>query len=143
MEKFESIIKQVIELTGFSDFSISRDSDSGRFSVFINDNIISEENLPVIINSFDILFKLIAQKNNIPSVFIDINNYRKKRENLILEFARAAAKKSVVEKKEMQLPVMNAYDRRLIHTELSKHPDVKTESIGEGRERCVVIKPIN
>ncbi len=143
MEKFESIIKQVIELTGFSDFSISRDSDSGRFSVFINDNIISEENLPVIINSFDILFKLIAQKNNIPSVFIDINNYRKKRENLILEFARAAAKKSVVEKKEMQLPVMNAYERRLIHTELSKHPDVKTESIGEGRERCVVIKPIN
>lgn len=142
MEKFESIIKQIIELMGFSDFSVSHDSDSGRFSIFINDNVITEINLPAIINSFDIIFKLVAQKNNIFPIFIDINNYRKKRENLILELARAAAKKTIAEKKEMQLPAMNAYERRLIHTELSKHPDVKTESAGEGRERCVVIKPI-
>ncbi len=142
MEKFELIIKQIIELIGFSDFSVSYDSDSGRFSVFINDDTISEGNLPATINSFDILFKLIAQKNNISLIFIDINNYRKKRENLILELARAAAKKSIAEKKEMQLPAMNAYERRLIHTELSKHPDVKTESTGENKERCVIIKPI-
>ncbi|MEK7634685.1 MAG: R3H domain-containing nucleic acid-binding protein [Patescibacteria group bacterium] len=142
MEKFESIIKQAIELMGFDDFSVSHDSDSGRFSIFINDNIITEINLPAIVSNFDIVFKLIAQKNNIFPIFIDINNYRKKRENLILELARAAAKKTVAEKNEMQLPAMNAYERRLIHTELSKHPDVKTESIGEGKERCVVIKSI-
>ena len=94
MEKFESIIKQVIESMGFNDFSVSHDSDSGRFSVFINDDVISEINLPSIVNSFDIIFKLVAQKNNIFPIFIDINNYRKKRENLILEFARAAAKKT-------------------------------------------------
>ena len=38
---------------------------------------------------------------------------------------------------------MNAYERRLIHVEIANHPDLKTESIGEGRERRVVIKPIS
>ena len=37
---------------------------------------------------------------------------------------------------------MNAYERRLVHVELAVHPDVRTESEGDGRERCVVIKPI-
>lgn len=142
MEKFESIIKQAIELMGFDDFSVSHDSDSGRFSIFINDNIITEINLPAIVSNFDIVFKLIAQKNNIFPIFIDINNYRKKRENLILELARAAAKKTVAEKNEMQLPAMNAYERRLVHTELATRPDVKTESIGFGANRYVVVKPI-
>ena len=33
---------------------------------------------------------------------------------------------------------MNAYERRLVHTELATRPDVKTESIGEGSERHIV-----
>ena len=37
---------------------------------------------------------------------------------------------------------MNSYERRLVHTALAIHPDVTTESVGEGKERYVVIKPI-
>ena len=86
--------------------------------------------------------KVIAQKNNIESIFVDVNNYRKKREGLILELARAAARKSVAEKKEISLPPMNAYERRLVHVDLASRPDIKTESSGEGSSRCIVIKPI-
>jgi spoIIIJ-associated protein len=95
------------------------------------------------VGNFDTVVKLIAQRNNVDFVIIDINNYRRKREDLILEIARVAARKSVAEKKEISLPVMNAYERRLVHTELSQHPDIKTESIGEGKERYVVIKPLS
>jgi len=38
---------------------------------------------------------------------------------------------------------MSAYDRRIIHTELAAHPDVKTESAGEGKQRRVVVKYID
>ena len=143
MEKIESIIKEMVGMMGFDDFSVNYSADSGRFSIFINDSFISENNLPAIMNSFDSIIKLIARKNNIDFVIVDINNYRRKREDLILEIARVTARKSVAEKKEMSLPAMNAYERRLVHTELAKHPDIKTESIGEGRERYIVIKPIN
>ncbi|MEK7553514.1 MAG: R3H domain-containing nucleic acid-binding protein [Patescibacteria group bacterium] len=142
MEKIESIIKEMVGMMGFDDFSVNYSADSGRFSIFINDSFISENNLPAIMNSFDSVIKLIARKNNIDFVIVDINNYRRKREDLILEIARVTARKSVAEKKEMSLPIMNAYERRLVHTELAKHPDIKTESVGEGRERYVVIKPI-
>ncbi len=142
MDNLEQIIKTIIEMMGFDDFSVSYSADNGRFSIFINDNVISEDNLPTIVNSFDCILKLIAQKNNMDFIIVDINNYRRKREDLILEIARVSARKSVTEKQEISLPAMNAYERRLVHTELSKHPDIKTESVGEGRERYVVIKPI-
>jgi len=142
MEKIESIIKEMIGMMGFDDFSVNYSVDSGRFSIFINDSFISENNLPAIMNSFDSVIKLIARKNSVDFVIVDINNYRRKREDLILEIARVTARKSIAEKQEMSLPVMNAYERRLVHTELAKHPDIKTESVGEGRERYVVIKPI-
>ena len=142
MEKIESIIKEMIGMMGFDDFSVNYSVDGGRFSIFINDSFISENNLPAIMNSFDSVIKLIARKNSVDFVIVDINNYRRKREDLILEIARVTARKSIAEKQEMSLPVMNAYERRLVHTELAKHPDIKTESVGEGRERYVVIKPI-
>ncbi|MCL5004715.1 MAG: hypothetical protein M1170_02090 [Patescibacteria group bacterium] len=142
MEKIEQIIKQMVEMMGFDDFSVNYSADNGKISIFINDNLISENNLPTIVGNFDTVVKLIAQRNGVDFAITDVNNYRHKREDLILEIAKVAARKSVAEKKEMPLPIMNAYERRLVHTELSKHPDIKTESVGEGKERYVVIKPI-
>jgi spoIIIJ-associated protein len=37
---------------------------------------------------------------------------------------------------------MNAFERRVIHAKLSDWRDVYTESEGEGKDRCLVIKPV-
>jgi len=73
---------------------------------------------------------------------LDVNNYRRQREDLIVELAKAAARKVAATQTEISLPPMNAYERRLIHAELAERPDLKTESKGEGKERAVVIKPL-
>ena len=57
-----------------------------------------------------------------------------------MELARAGAKKAAITKNDVVLPPMNAYERRLIHTELSIRPDIKTESVGQDLSRQVVIK---
>jgi spoIIIJ-associated protein len=36
---------------------------------------------------------------------------------------------------------MPAYERRIVHLALANHPDVITESIGQGESRKVVIRP--
>jgi len=36
---------------------------------------------------------------------------------------------------------MSPYERRIVHMELAKNESVKTESIGDGEDRRVVIKP--
>ena len=78
----------------------------------------------------------------IEPVVVDVNNYRRERERLIIELAKAAARRAIATKESVNLPAMNAYERRLIHAELSMRPDVATESVGEGKDRFVVVKAI-
>ena len=85
---------------------------------------------------------MVAKKNQKESIFLDINNYRHDREVLIAELAKAAAKKVFTTKQPVSLPAMNSYERRIVHVELALHPEVKTESAGEGKERYVIIMPI-
>lgn len=144
MDEIKNKLNKIIEMMGFKDFSISYDGEGRRFSVFIGQNEISDNTVVSLTANLDYLVKLVAEKCGVAeSVFIDINNYRKEREKIIIELARAAARKAAAAQKEVSLPVMNAYERRLVHLELSSRPDVATESVGEAKERYVVVKPLS
>lgn len=142
MSDIKDIFEQLLRLMGFSDFSITIAEESRRLSVFINEGPYLDRYVPHLVADFEFLLKMIAKKKGQAFVFVDINNYRKNREDIIIKLAKAAAKKSATEKKIIPLPPMNAYERRLVHGGLSMHPDIKTESEGEGRSRHVVIRPI-
>lgn len=143
MENWESFIKKTLDLIGFADYRLEMDLKERRGSVFIYENQeMVKENLPAIVDAINHVLQMVAKKNQVEAIFLDVNNYRHDRERLIAELARAAAKKATATKAEVSLPAMNSYERRLVHMELAVHPEVKTESAGEGKERYVVIKPI-
>lgn len=143
MDQLETLTKKLVELMGFRDYRVEIREDERRSQVFIYDNpTLVKENLPVLVESLNHLFQLVAKKNNQAPIHVDVNNYRQERENLIAELARAAAKKATQTKEPVSLPAMNAYERRLVHVELAIHPEVTTESTGTGKERYVVVKPI-
>ncbi len=144
MKETRSKINKLIELMGFRDFfSISPDDESNKISIIINDKGISQEELPFFVFNINKIARLIAKKNDEgPLVVVDINNYRKEREHLIVKLAKAAATKASATGKPIGLPPMNAYERRLIHTELAIRPDVETKSTGEYKGRYVVVTPI-
>lgn len=128
---------------GFGDFKVEFDLEHRHGSIFIYDNpTLIKENLPVFVESLNHLAQLLAQKNKEDSLFIDINNYRKEREGLIVELARAAARKALATKEAIPLPAMNSYERRIVHVELAAHPEVQTESQDSGKDRYVVVRPI-
>lgn len=144
MENWEPLIKKIIELMGFGDYRVEVKPDQRRSSVYIYDSEpLIKENLPTIVESMSHFLQMVARKNEWPPVILDVNNYRQERERLITELARAAAKKASQTKQEVYLPSMNSYERRIVHVELAVHPEVKTESVGEARERHVVVKPIS
>lgn len=140
MENLKQTTEQLLEKVGFKDFSVEADIANRRVSILINEGEWLKEWLPRLVPEVNHLVNLIHKQPE--PVFVDINNYRKERERLIVELAKAAARKALLTKEEIKLPAMNAYERRLIHVELSTRPDVKTESIGMGPERGVVVKPI-
>ena len=143
MEQWDEIAKKIAEGMGFRDYRIELKLEEKRGSLFIYDGgDFLKSNLPSIVESVNHLFQMIAKKNGVEVIFLDVNNYRQERETLIAELARAAAKKAVATKGEVSLPAMNSYERRIVHVALAVHPEVKTESAGEGKERYVIVKPI-
>lgn len=90
------------------------------------------------------LLKIILQKKIAPEshfyIDLDVNNYKKKKAEYLREMARSTADEVALTKKEKDLPPMSAYDRRVVHLELTSRLDILAESIGEGPERKIVIR---
>ncbi|MCR4281270.1 MAG: hypothetical protein NUV88_02995 [Candidatus Kaiserbacteria bacterium] len=71
---------------------------------------------------------------------IDVNDYRAKQIRDLETKALMMAERARSFQYDVELTPMSAYERLIIHTALSGAPNVKTESLGEGRNRRVVIK---
>jgi spoIIIJ-associated protein len=142
MENLKLTVQKMLEIAGFNDHTINADAENKKLAVFINEGDWFKNAVPAFLSDINHIVKVMARKQNLGNVVIDVNNYRLERERLILELARAAAQKAAATKSDVELPPMNAYERRLVHTELATRPDIKTESIGEGKERRVVVKPL-
>jgi spoIIIJ-associated protein len=84
---------------------------------------------------------LIKQTQEIFYLNLDINDYKKNKTEHLKSFARSVADDVALSKKEKTLSPMSSYERRVVHSEISKRIDVFTESTGDGQNRSVIIKP--
>jgi spoIIIJ-associated protein len=75
------------------------------------------------------------------SLVVDVEGYRKRRENQIRKLAQRVAEQVVETGRSQALEPMPPNERRLIHIELRDHAKVYTESTNEGDRRKVVIHP--
>lgn len=73
-------------------------------------------------------------------LYLDVENYKKAREQTLVELANRMADKSEEIERNVHLDPMSAYERRIIHSALQDRTLVETESMGEGEKRHVVIK---
>lgn len=73
-------------------------------------------------------------------IVIDTEGYRTKREDTLKNLADKTAWKVKKYNRTMRLDPMNAYERRIIHSQLQSNPDVRTYSEGEEPFRKVVIE---
>lgn len=74
-------------------------------------------------------------------IVIDVEGYKQRRCNALQTMALRIAEQVTRRKERFALEPMPAFDRRIIHLALVDHPDVTTESSGEGEARRVVIIP--
>lgn len=73
-------------------------------------------------------------------VNIDVADYKKARANRLAEKAEEWFKEVKDSGKPMELQPMNAADRRIIH-KVADEAGLTTESVGEGYDRRVIVKP--
>ncbi len=95
-----------------------------------------------LLKASELIISKIVLKDKQKKVYLDVNNYKKNKEERLKEIIKKIAKQCSYKKESFTFPPMNAYQRRLVHMEIANHPDLITESIGEEPERKVVIRPI-
>jgi len=72
---------------------------------------------------------------------LDIENYRKRREESLTQLANRLASKAIREQREIKLEPMPSFERKIIHSALAENEKVKTFSIGTEPNRRLVIQP--
>jgi spoIIIJ-associated protein len=74
-------------------------------------------------------------------VLVDVEGYLKTRKTNLQKMASKMAEKAKRTNKPVTIGQMNAYDRRTVHLHLKTHNAVRTQSVGEGYYRKLVIFP--
>ena len=80
------------------------------------------------------------QKAKVP-IAIDVEGYKQRRYKVLRDLALRLAQKVKSSGQSITLEPMLPDERRVVHLALSVHPDVTTQSYGEGEARKVVVMP--
>lgn len=94
------------------------------------------------LSGFQLILSLILYKETGGwlKILVDVGDYREKQEEVLRQTALSAAQKVVSTGQPVELYELSSFERRIIHLALVDHPRVISESMGEGRERKLIVK---
>jgi len=93
------------------------------------------------LDALQYLVSLVVNKDRetYKRIILDIENYRDKRRETLVNLANRLAEKVISSRKSIALEPMNPYERRIIHSALQDNKRVRTYSVGDEPNRRVVI----
>jgi len=141
----EDKIKEFFHYMGWEAKVESRQEDTTIFvDVWVDEPRPLIGNRGIALHSLQRILRVILIKEFKKEVFLDldVNNYKKRKTEYLQEVAKEMADEAVLSQEAKVLPAMNAYERRIVHIELSSRGDVITQGQGEEPNRCVVVKPV-
>ncbi|MFZ5845480.1 MAG: protein jag [Patescibacteria group bacterium] len=74
-------------------------------------------------------------------VYANVGDYREKREETLMLMAQRAAERALAMQRPIELSRLTPSERRIIHLTLAGDERVTTESVGEGEDRVLIVKP--
>lgn len=134
----------LIRLLGIDgDFSCSFQEDSIEVVLTTEDSGIVIGYHGEVLESLGLISSLCVSNSigRFVRVSIDVGDYKKNRTEFLKTLAIQAKERAILERKEIPLPLLRSWERRVVHLLLQEDKEVMTESIGEGRDRTLVIKP--
>lgn len=110
--------------------------------------LVSDQNAILIgkegrtLNALQLLIKQAIKKETQLNIKlnIDASNYKLKKLKGIERQIKILAQEVLDSKIDVSLDPMNSYERRLVHSLVGEYKHLTTESVGEGKERHIIIK---
>lgn len=141
--KLNEILGNIFAITG-ENFEYTIEKNNNQLLLTINGENVSHliGYKGKTIESFQSLLNSMLQREDeeYAKVFVEINGYKKKKEEKLRRLANKMADNVIRFRRPIKLEPMSAYERLIIHSELANRKDIETESIGEEPRRRVVIK---
>lgn len=142
----EIIRKKLKEIIGYLDIKPTVDliSDEDTYKVYIEGDDLSfligyrGESLNALQTMLSSM--VFNETNEWVHILVDINGYRDSRKDKLEEMAKSFIDRVRFHKAPVDMPPMNAFERRQVHMFVAEYPDILSESAGEGRFRHVVLK---
>lgn len=145
----QQLVQSLLEKLTFSQAEVSIEEIDGGLKVTIQ---TSEADSGMLIgyhgekiDALQLIINLMLNQNSVvyTPVQVDVNGYRERRKRSLEDLADKAATKAIESGREILLPHLPSYERRIIHLYLQHRSDVTTYSEGEGEERRLVVRPTN
>lgn len=141
LKNFFNELSKLMNVTIESEINITEDN-------IYNINLVTSNNSILIgkegktLDAIQCLLRQISQNDlqNKIKINVDISNYKYEQTKKLEKNIKNIAKEILKTKVDTSLDPMNSYNRRIVHTIVSEFSDLETESVGEGKERHVVIK---
>lgn len=94
------------------------------------------------LNSLQIIIRQAFKKmiNCSVKINLDVSGYKEKKLKKLAHEVKKYAREVKASGIEVSLDPMNSYERRYVHSIISEIEGVETSSVGEGRDRHIVIK---
>lgn len=98
------------------------------------------------LESLQLLISLMMLKKNpeteIKRVILDVEGWRKQKEESLTGQAQRWADQVLSSGEELELEPMSPWQRRIVHLAVQDLKGVEAESVGEGKDRHLIIKPV-
>jgi spoIIIJ-associated protein len=129
------------------DFSLldSKDGDKENVEVVIN----TKDTGVVIgyhgdtLEGLQLILSLCVARNlgRFVRISVDVGDYKKNRTEFLKALAQETKSRVLAEGREIAVPELKSWERRIVHLLLEKDGEVMSESQGEGRDRVLVVSP--
>jgi len=144
IRKAKKIIKEFLKKTTLDiDFDIKEEKDALLIDLKSEEAQVLIGQGGKMLSELQMILGRILRKQLDEQIYlhVDINQYKANKEKYLKELAKETADKVALGRKEQILFPMNSFERRVVHMELAEREEIKTESIGSGLDRRVIIRP--
>ena len=145
LKKIEKLSREFFKKTTFEISFEIREKEDGLITITAKTDepqVLIGENGRTLLEFQKILGRILRKQTKQEFFLdLDINDYKLNKIQYLREMVAGVADRVALDKKEQSLFPMTSYERRIVHMELAKRNDVKTESLGEGADRRIIIKP--
>ncbi len=95
------------------------------------------------LESLQLIMSLCVSKKigSFKRISLEVGDYKKNRSEWLEKLAADTREKVITENKEVHLYDLKSWERRVVHLLFQDDKEIESESVGEGKDRVLVVKP--